>query len=117
MALLQLIDASADYNNNGSVNLDIGGWDYVVIQVVTPTGTTSFKTSNDAGSVLGVTEGNALTATNFVAVLATNLATGTTATSTAADGMFKINVAGRFLQISGATVAKLLVTLQKIDAN
>jgi hypothetical protein len=117
MALLQLIDSTNDYNANGSVNLDIGGWDYVVVQIVSPTGTTLFKTSNDSGSVLGVTEGNALTATNFLTCLATNLANDARVSSVSADGLFKINVAGRFLQIIGSTVGKLLVTLQKIDAS
>jgi len=112
----QFIDKSADFNADGFVNLDVSGWDYVVWHLVTPTGEVNFNTSNDGGAVTGSTQSNAVTAINFQPVLAINTATGVGATSSSGNGLFKVNVAGRYIQLIGSsvTVSKLLFTLSKI---
>lgn len=113
MAVQQILDVTADFNADGVVNLDIGGWDFAVVQLVTPVGTTSFFTSNDAGAVQGVSDGNPTSATNFVAVTGTVLATGSGATTLAGAGLIKFTGVGQFLQISGTSAAKVLVRLYK----
>lgn len=117
MAVSQLLDITADFNIGSLAILDIGGYDSVVVQVITPTGTVNFLTTNDGGAVQGVSDGSATTATNFVAVFGTNLATGVGGTSLAATGHMKFTGIGQYLQISGTavTAAKVLVRLYKIN--
>lgn len=116
MALSLIKDITADFNADSLAQVDLSGWDSVTIQLVTPTGTVNFLSSNDAGAVEGSTDGNALTALNFTALQATNLATGVAATSGAATGLWRITGFGRFLQLSGTSVtaAKILLYLSKI---
>lgn len=115
MALSQVEDLTLDFNADGVVNFDLSGWDYAVVQLVTPVGTTSFLSSNDAGAVQGTTDGNASTAINFTAVYGLNLATNTAGLSLAAAGLMKFEHIGRFLQISGTSAAKVLLFLTKIS--
>ena len=113
MAVQQILDVTADFNDGGAATLDIGGWDFAVVQLVTPVGTTSFLTSNDAGAIQSVSDGNATSADNFVAVTGTVLATGSGATTLAAAGLIKFTGIGQFLRISGTSAAKVLVRLYK----
>lgn len=115
MAISTVFDATADFNLNGVKNIDMSGWDTCVIQLVTPVAGISFLSSNDDGSITGQVQGGPLSALNFTAVQAVNLATGVAATSGAATGLWKISGAGRFIQLLGATTAaKILVYLSKI---
>lgn len=111
-------DASANFQAGGTSlqNIDLSGWDYCVVQLVGPSGSINFLSSNDDGSITGSVQGGPLTATNFTAVQGTNLATGAAATSGAVAGLWKFNVIGRFLQLSGTSVTatKILVFLTKI---
>lgn len=113
-----VFDASANFKSGGSslINIDLSGWDYCVVQLVGPSGTINFLSSNDDGSVTGSVQGGPLAALNFTAVQGTNLATGAASTSGAAGGLWKFNVIGRFLQLSGSSVTatKILVYLSKI---
>lgn len=110
-------DVTLLFNSTGVYNMDVGEWDYIIVQLVGPTGTVTFNASNDGGGVTGETDGNATSAINFTAVQATSLATGTAATTTAAAGMFKIQVPGKYLQLSspGQTATKVLVYCAKIQ--
>ena len=105
MAVQQIIDITDDLNTGSSATLDIGGWDFVVVHLVTPTGPVNFLTSNDGGGVSGVSDGNAVSATNFVAVTGTVLATGASATLLSASGLIKFSGIGQFLRISGTAIA------------
>jgi len=109
-------DVAASFNIGSLINLDLSGWDYCVVQLVGPTGTINFLTSNDDGSVTGSVQGGPLSALNFTAVQGTNLATGVAATSGGVAGLWKFGVIGRFLQLSGTSVTatKILVYLSKI---
>ena len=115
MAVQQVIDITADLNDNTICQLDIGGWDFAVVQLATVVGTWSFFTTIDSGDITGVSDGSATSATNFIAVQGTNLATGSGVTSLATAGLVKFSGIGRFLKISGGTsVSKGLVRLYKI---
>lgn len=117
MAVSQILDVTADFNSTNDVKLDIGGWDYAIVQVVNPSGTVDFKTSNDANAIEGASDGSGVSAINFTAVNGVNLATGSGVTSLAASGLVRFGYIGKFLQISGSTVTadKILVRLFKIN--
>lgn len=113
MAIQQIEDVTNDFNDGGSSTLDIGGWDFVVVQLVAPVGTTSFFTSNDSGAVQGVSDGNATSADNFIAVSGTNLATAAGATTLAAAGLIKFTGVGRYLRITGTSAGKVIIRMYK----
>ena len=118
MAVQQRIDVTADLNNNSIWQGDIGGWDYAVVQLVTPTGTFTFNTTNDSADVTGVSDGSAISATNWIAVQGTNLNSGSAVTTLAASGLVRFQGIGQFLQISGAAAAqvtKAIIRLYKIN--
>lgn len=118
MALEQRIEITQDLNDNSIWQGDIGGWDYAVVQLVSPTGTFTFNTTNDANPVLGVSEGSAVSATNWIAVQGTNLNSGSAVTTLAASGLVRFQGIGQFLQIIGAgaaQVTKAFVRLYKIN--
>ncbi len=118
MAIQRIIDITTDLNNNSIATNDVGGWDYVEVQLVSPTGTFSFLTSSDSGGITGVSDGSSASATNFTAVSGTNLATATGVTSLAASGIVKFSNIAQYLQISGAggaQVTKAFLRLYKIN--
>lgn len=117
MSVQQRIDVTTDLNNNSIVQLDIGGWDYAVVQLVSPTGTFTFNTTNDAGDATGISDGSAISATNWIATQGTNLNSGSAVTTLAASGLVRFQSVGQFLQIAGAgaaQVTKAIVRLYKI---
>ena len=118
MAQQQRLDITADLNNNSIWQGDIGGWDYAVVQLVTPTGTFTFNTTNDSGDVTGVSDGSAVSATNWIATQGTNLNSGSAVTTLAASGLVRFQSVGQFLQITGgaaAQVTKAIIRLYKIN--
>jgi hypothetical protein len=116
MSVQIVLDVTADFNADSKVQLDTGGFDYAIVHLVSPSGTVNFLHTNDSGDVEGVSDGSAVSATNFVAVQGTNLASGTAVSSLAASGLVRFGYIGRFLQLSGesVTVTKALVRLYKI---
>ena len=116
MSVQIVLDVTADFNADSSVKLDTGGFDYTIVQVVNPSGTVSFTHTNDSGDIEGVSDGSAVSSTNYVALQGTNLATGTGVTSLAASGLVRFQYYGRYLQFSGTSVTadKILVRLYKI---
>ncbi len=117
MAIQQRLDITAELNNNSSWEGDIGGWDYAVVQLVTPTGTFTFNTTNDPGAVQNVSEGSAISAANWIACQGTNLNSGSAVTTLAASGLVRFQGIGQFLQIVGgaAQVTKAFIRLYKIN--
>lgn len=113
-------DLTLVFNANGKIQVDTSSYDYVVVQIVTPSGTISFASTNDSGAITGATDGNATSALNFVACQGTNQTTGTAETSTgSANSIHKFSFVGRFLQISGgagSTISKLLVGYASISS-
>lgn len=116
MSVQIVLDVTDDFNADSDVKLDTGGFDYAIVQLVSPSGTVSFKHSNDAGAIQGVSDGSAVSATNFVTLQGTNLASGSGVTSLAASGLVRFSYCGQFLQLSGESVTadKVLVRLYKI---
>lgn len=118
MATERILDITADLNNNSIWQSDIGGWDYAVVQLVSPTGTFTFNSTNDANAITGVSDGSAVSATNWIAVQGTNLNSGAAVSTLAASGLVRLQSIGQFLQIAGAaaaTVTKAFVRLYKIN--
>lgn len=110
-------DYTTQFNNDNGIVIDMSGWDYIVAQFVAPTGTISISGTNDSGAVEGAIDGNARTATNFTSIQATKLSDGTSVTSVAAAGLFKLNVTGRYVKFGGAAAAatKALIQFAKIS--
>lgn len=118
MALAITRDVTNDFNTNQSVVVDISGWDWGVVQIVTNSGTINFTSTNDGGGVQGTSYGDASSATNFMSALLTNVATGATATSLAngSGAAFRFEKVGQYIKFAGtSTVVKLLIFLSKIS--
>lgn len=117
MAVQSVIDITADLNSDGRSQLDVGGFDYAEIQLVSPNTTASFEGTSDAGDIQGVSDGNATSATNWTSLQGTNLATGTGVTSLATSGTVKFTAMPRFIRVigGGLTATKALVRLFKIN--
>jgi hypothetical protein len=110
-------DVTADFNANSAVNLDVSGWDYIIAQFVSPTGTVTFNTTNDGGEITGAVQGNARSAKNWNLCFGTNVATGVGASTIAASSMFRFSYVGRFIQFTGTaiTATAVIITLSKIN--
>ena len=109
------IDATTKFNATGKYNLDLNGWDYAVVNVITPSAIVNFNTTNDSNAKAGISDGDAYTAINWQPISLTNIATGTGVTSTTTTGNFKLNQGARFLQLAGTTASKILIVLSQID--
>jgi len=109
------IDATDRFNVAGNYIQDVGEWDWVTVQLVTPVGTTTFNTTNDAGAITGISDGTPPSATNWIAVQGTNLNSGAGASTLAGAGLIRFAVIGKYLQISGTSAAKVLIKLSKIE--
>lgn len=100
------------------VKLDTGGYDYAVVQIVNPSGEISFVHTNDSGDIQGVSDGSAVSSTNYELLQGVNLATGASITALSAGGIVRFQGYGRYLGFDGqgdsATVNKILVRLYKI---
>jgi hypothetical protein len=101
----------------GVLVLDTSGWDYAVIHFVNLAGSITFTGSNDGGAVQGETDGNAVSAINFVSVQGVNQTTGTAGTTAATNTIYKFSSVARYLQLTGtaSTTSKILVYFAKIS--
>lgn len=111
-------DFTAQYADDKTINLDVSGWDYIVVQFESvAVAAVNFNTTNDSGAVQGISDGNANTATGWQPVQGINVATGTGATSAAVgSSIWRFQYIGRFLQLTSGsgTISKLLVSFNKI---
>lgn len=124
MSVQIVLDVTNEFNSGsesgfpGLVKLDTGGYDYAVVQFISPSDTISFKHTNDSGDIQGVSDGSAISSTNAQLVQGINLATGAAATSTGASSLFRFQSHGRYLWLDGSLtpvyLTKLLVRLYKI---
>ena len=117
MAVSQIKDLTTDINADGRAIIDIGGFDYAIVQLVSPTSTATFATSNDSNDITGVSDGSAASATNFIDVQGTNLNSGSAVSTLAASGIVRFGYIGKYLRIigPGLTVTKAVVRLFKIN--
>lgn len=109
------LDLTTVFNANNGIKIDTSGWQNITVQVDgTPSGTISITGTNDAGAITGVSDGNPLTSTNYTAIQATDISSGTAVTAITGAGSFKIINPPKFVQIGGASAAttgKVLVYL------
>jgi hypothetical protein len=111
---LEFLPSDRDVNND--ITIDVSNYDYCLIQpiggLVDP-----IESSIDSGAIQGVSDGSAISATNFVAVAALNVSTGNTyITSISSGEIGKLNVVGRYVRMGmGNATTKLLVMLAKIS--
>ena len=118
MALSQILDVTAAYSVNKVFTLDVGGYDYAIVQLINPSAAVTFKTSNDANAITGASDGSAISSTNFTVVQGTNLATSAAASTLAVTGLMRFEYIGEFLQIDGGgtvTCEKIIVRLFKVN--
>lgn len=101
----KVIDATDSFNVTGSFYQDVSGWDSAVVQIVTPSETISFKTTNDDNAVLGDLLPAPEVPTNWLAVEGVNLADKTNVSSVNASANVAFGIIGKYLQLVGATVA------------
>ncbi len=108
-----------EFNTFGFVNLDCSGYETIVIQVESPSGTILTNTTNDDGTTTSVI-GGPRTATGWQPIIPINVATNTAngAASITTSGLYRFQYSGQFLQLIGSsvTVGKLLIYSGKIGA-
>lgn len=117
MAVQQSLDITAQINATGRAQLDVGGYDYAEVQLVSPNTTANFTGTNDAGDVTGVSDGNATSATNWVTLSGIKMSDASAVTSLASSDIVKFQNLPRFIRVMGAglTVTKAIVRLYKIN--
>lgn len=117
MAVQQIKDVTAEFNANGAATIDLGGNDYAIVHLVTPSAAVTFKTSNDANAITGASDGSATSAINFSNVQGTDLSSGSAVTSLNASGILRFGYVGRFLKLdggAGVTCVKAIIRLVNI---
>lgn len=128
MAVQQILDITQEYltgSQSGTqylVKIDVGGWDYAVVQFIGITNKSIvFKTTNDSGDIQGVSDGSAVSSINQLVIKGLNLEDGVMYNSFGpGDGIFRFKSIGRYLWLDGFEgqayddVEKILVRLYKI---
>jgi hypothetical protein len=107
----------SDFNENNQAVIDVSNYDYCLVQPIGATAT--FETTLDSGAIQGVSDGSAISATNFTTALglANDQSTSTSLSSSVSNlKIIKFNVVGRYIRINfDATPTKALVMLTKIS--
>lgn len=101
----KVIDATDSFNATGSFYQDVSGWDSVVAQIISPSETISFKTTNDDNYVLGDLLPAPEVPANWLTVEGVNLADKTNVASVNATANVAFGIVGKYLQLVGATVS------------
>jgi len=97
------IDATESFNTNNSFYQDLSGWDSAVVQFVGTSGTISFSTTNDNGSITGQLLPAPEVPINWVSVAGVNLTSKADVTSIAASGIVAFGIIGNYLLLQGST--------------
>lgn len=97
------VDATESFNTNNSFYQDLSGWDSAVVQFVGTSGTISFSTTNDNGSITGQLLPAPEVPINWVSVAGVNLTSKTDITSIAASGIVAFGIIGNYLLLQGST--------------
>ena len=98
-----VVDATDSFNANNNFYQDLSGWDSAVVQFVGTSGTVSFSTTNDDGSITGQLLPAPEVPINWVSVLGINLTTKTDVASIAAAGIVSFGIIGKYLLLQGNT--------------
>lgn len=101
----KVIDVTNEFNARGTFYQDVSGWDSVVAQIISPSETISFKTTNDDGGVFGDLLPAPEVPANWAVVEGINLADKTNVSSVNATANVAFGIIGKYLQLNGATVS------------
>ena len=112
MGLSITSNITSEFNSNNGYIADMSGWDQIVIQFRSPSGTISITATNDDGSITGSVQGSALTAANFFTVQATKLEDGSSVTTVSTNGLYKVLNVGRFVKFGGSAAAATSVFIE-----
>ncbi len=84
--------------------------------MVGPTGTILLEGSNDGGAVTGSTDDTPQSAINWTTIIATKMLDGTTTSSLATAGLYKLTQPCKYLRFGGAAAAatKAIVFTSKV---
>lgn len=117
MALSLTVDVTEEFNRDGFYIADSSNWDYLIWQFVNPSGGIEIKSTNDSGAIQGVTDGFALTSTNYVTTQATKLVNGTSVTAVTGSGLFRVAQVGQFVKFgeSECTADKVFIRYHKFS--
>jgi hypothetical protein len=97
-----VVDATESFNTNNSFYQDLSGWDSAVVQFVGTSGTVSFSTTNDNGSITGQLLPAPEVPINWVTVLGVNLTTKADVSSINASGIVSFGIIGQYLLLQGS---------------
>ena len=95
-----VLDVTQQFNAAGSFYQDLSGWDEAMVQIVSPSGAISFKTTNDDGAVTGQLLPVPEVPVNWVTVQGIKLSDGATVSSISASDIVKFVNFGKYLQLS-----------------
>lgn len=111
------LDLTRQYKQNiYNVYLDVSGWDKITFHAIgTVAAPVYVYGTNNPGDLQGVRDGDATLATDWSAIQATNLATGTAVTSFSAPGLYTVNVNAQFVKLVGADIYRLLAFNTKVS--
>ena len=98
-----VVDATDSFNANNNFYQDLSGWDSAVVQFVGTSGTVSFSTTNDNGSITGQLLPAPEVPLNWVSVAGVNLTSKADITSIAASGIVAFGIIGNYLLLQGST--------------
>jgi hypothetical protein len=104
------VDATESFNTNNSFYQDLSGWDSAVVQFVGTSGTVSFSTTNDNGSVTGQLLPAPEVPINWVTVLGVNLTTKADVSSINASGIVSFGIIGNYLLLQGSEATTTTTT-------
>jgi hypothetical protein len=96
------VDVTESFNTNNSFYQDLSGWDSAVVQFVGTSGTISFKTTNDNGSITGQLLPAPEVPINGLVVLGINLTTKVDISSISASGIVSFGIIGNYLILEGS---------------
>jgi hypothetical protein len=105
-----VVDATASFNAENNFYQDLSGWDSAVVQFVGTSGTISFSTTNDDGSITGQLSPAPEVPINWISVLGVNLTTKTDIASIATAGIVEFGIIGKYLLLQGNVVTTTTTT-------
>lgn len=112
-----LHDVSKSFNDNHTVAIEVALWENVIIQMAgTVTGTILLEGTNDGGAITGSTDDSPQSAINWNTIIATKMLDGTTTSSLAGAGLYKLTQPCKYIRFGGAAAAstKVLVFTSKV---
>ncbi len=98
----KVIDATSDFNKYGTYYQDLSGWDVAVAQIVNPSATITFNTTNDDSYTTGQLLPAPQVPSNWYAVKGVDLATKGDVLNVSASANVEFTTIGQYLQFNGA---------------